>query len=269
VGERSAASASAILLDAAMGTRLITRGLDLARDDPALWNLTHPEAVLEVHRGHVAAGSRVILTNTFGANRAWLARFGRSQDLVTINAAACSLARQAGPSCAVWGSIGPTASLDVAAFNEQATALLEAGVDALLLETHSSERVVDGTLRVILAWTPAPTYVSLHDWPDTPVAAELAEQLVVWGAAGLGFNCTADWARLANWAAALERQLDIPLLAKPSGAGTSPGDFAREAARLVALGVGMIGGCCGTDERHLAALQSRLHTGSWNRESHE
>ncbi len=82
-----------IVLDAALGTRLCAMGLDLKTDDPALWNLTHPDAVKELHRRDVAAGSQAIVTNTFGANRAWLARFNRANEVAAINRRAVELAR--------------------------------------------------------------------------------------------------------------------------------------------------------------------------------
>src|SRR5581483_10567116 len=84
-----------ILMDAAMGTRLIARGLDLAHDDPCLWCLDRPDEVLDIHRRDVAAGADAVLTNTFGANRLTLDRLGRSADVVAINRRAVELARAA------------------------------------------------------------------------------------------------------------------------------------------------------------------------------
>jgi hypothetical protein len=66
-----------IVMDGAMGTRLIERGLDLRHDDPALWNRTHPEIVSAIHARDVAAGAEAIVTNTFGANEAWLGFIGK------------------------------------------------------------------------------------------------------------------------------------------------------------------------------------------------
>src|SRR5436309_3398152 len=84
-----------LILDAAMGTRLCARGLDLRSDDPSLWNLTHPTEVLALHRRDVSAGSQVLFTNTFGANRSWLANYGRSDAVEALNRRAVELARQA------------------------------------------------------------------------------------------------------------------------------------------------------------------------------
>src|SRR5262249_4873838 len=72
-------------LDRGVGPRLIAGGLSLADDAPCLWNLAHPERVLEVHRLDVEAGADALVTNTFGANRAWLARFGRRDEVESLN----------------------------------------------------------------------------------------------------------------------------------------------------------------------------------------
>src|SRR5215207_7751714 len=120
----SAMARGLLVLDAAMGTRLIARGLDLSGDDPALWNLSHPEVVRELHTRDVAAGSDAVVTNTFGANRHWLARYGRAEEVAAINRRAVGLAREAaGPGRFVLGSIGPTTSEAPGAAREQAEAL--------------------------------------------------------------------------------------------------------------------------------------------------
>ena len=95
-----------------MGTRLMALGLDPASDDPALWNLSRPDDVLAIHRRDVAAGAGAILTNTFGANRFWLARFGRQRRRRVDQSPGVRLARRAaGPGRFVVGDIGPTAAL--------------------------------------------------------------------------------------------------------------------------------------------------------------
>ena len=76
-GLADAVARGPVVLDAALGTRLLALGLDLATDDPALWNLSHPESVADLHRRDVGAGADALLTNTFGANRPRLARLGR------------------------------------------------------------------------------------------------------------------------------------------------------------------------------------------------
>ncbi len=258
-----------LVLDAAMGTRLISRGLDLSGDDPALWNLSHPGVVRVLHARDVAAGSDAVVTNTFGANRIWLARYGRAEDVAAINRRAVGLAREAaGPGRFVLGSIGPTASEVPDASREQAEALADSGVDALLFETHRMEDA-ERALEQVEGTVSLPLLVCLLDWPPSP--AEPARRLAGLGAAALGANCQLGMEPALRLAVALHRATDLPLILKP-GAGlpgespASPESFARALPELVALGARLIGGCCGTTEAHVAALRSA--SPPWNSPRH-
>lgn len=249
-----------ILLDAAMGTRLIARGLTLATDDLALWVLGHPDRILEVHLLDAEAGADALLTCTFGANRGWLDRFDRGRDVRAINWRAVELARvAAGPGRYLIGSIGPTASGQPGAFLEQVDALLEAGVDALLLETHALGQA-EAALR-LLRGVPTPILASLFDWPD-PVA-DPARRLIDLGAWAIGANCQPGIRPALDLARMLRAATDHPILLKPSaglpGSPLEPPEFFGAAVpELVALGVRLIGGCCGTTEAHVAALKVGL-----------
>jgi 5-methyltetrahydrofolate--homocysteine methyltransferase len=134
-----------VLSDGAWGTQLQARGLALG-EIPDLWNLTHADKVSEVARAYVEAGSQIILTNTFGANRIRLAEGGLTDRVKEINAAGARLSREAADGRAlVFASIGPTGKMlmsgDVteeelrAAFTEQADALAHGGADGLVVET--------------------------------------------------------------------------------------------------------------------------------------
>lgn len=249
-----------ILLDAAMGTRLVARGLDLASDDPCRWVIEHPGEVLEIHRRDVEAGSKALLTNTFGANRVWLARFGKANEVRSINQQAVDLARlAAGSDRFVIGSIGPTATDHPEALREQAEALFEAGADALMLETHTLDQAEAALRR--LRDLPVPILASLFDWPDPIERA--AELLIDLGASAIGANCQLGMASALATARRLRGVCDHPLLIKPSsGLPGSPPEppeaFEAAVPELVALGVRLIGGCCGTTEAHVAALKRGL-----------
>ena len=259
---RDALGRRPILLDAAMGTRLIARGLDLASDDPALWVVDHPEGVLEVHHFNVEAGAEALLSCTFGANQVWLDRFGRGGEARIINRRAVELARSAaGPGRFVIGSIGPTASGHPGAFLEQVDALLEAGVDALLFETHALDQAESALRR--LRDAPVPILASLFDWPE-PVA-ESARRLIDLGASAIGANCQPGMRPALDLARKLHAATDHPILLKPSAGlpGTPlepPEAFEAAVPELLALGVRLIGGCCGTTEAHVAALRLGLST---------
>jgi methionine synthase I (cobalamin-dependent) len=261
-----------LILDAAMGTRLCARGLDLRADDPSLWNLSHPEEVLDVHQRDVAAGSQVLFTNTFGANKSWLAnpRFhraspGRSPWVEAINRRAVALARQAaGSERFVVGSIGPAAAEQAGVACAQAAVLMNAGVDALVFETYraaTAERV----LREVKPFVGSsiPILVSLWEWPE-PLDAT-ARRLLDLGAAVLGMNCQHGQDAARSFAERLTRVVSCPLLVKPSAlaparqaAGmssrSSPESFAAAVPRLLERNVRLLGGCCGTTEAHIAAL---------------
>lgn len=247
-----------MLLDASMGTRLVAVGLDLRGDDPCLWNLTRAWQVLDLHRRDVAAGSEAVFTNTFGANRTWLERYGRGDAVSEINRRAAELARAAaGPVRFVVGSIGPTATDNPRALREQAEALLDAGADALALETCRVEQALaalgSGALDLGV-----PVLVGLYAWPEPQAAT--AARLVEAGATFVGANCFAD-AGLARRLIEACSAAAIPFWLKPAtvgpgGASLAPADFARLAARLHQVGSGLLGGCCGTTDEHLRAIRA-------------
>ncbi|MBV8557361.1 MAG: homocysteine S-methyltransferase family protein [Planctomycetaceae bacterium] len=249
-----------MILDAAMGTRLVARGLDLAHDDPALWNLSRPESVAEIHARDVAAGSDAVLTNTFGANRPWLARSGRADQVEAINRRAVALARRAaGPDHFVIGSIGPTAADDPDACREQAEALIEAGVDALLLETQTLKSAASG-LRQLRDRGGPPVLVSLY---ARPCSADPVLALLDLGASALGGNCQPPEA-LLRLVDQLHARTSAPLLVQPNAGPpgvppASPESFAGFVPRLLDAGVRLLGGCCGTTEAHVATLRAACY----------
>ena len=244
-----------------MGARLIARGLKVEADDPALWNLSHPEVVRDVHARDVAAGSDCVLTNSFGANGSWLDRFGRAGEMAAINRSAVALAREAaGPDRFVLGSIGPTAT---GAYRSQAEALAGAGVDGLILETHRPEQALAG-LDELRQALDVPIVVSLFTC-DGPVA-EVARRLVDAGADVLGVNCVRPEAALGR-IVALSEAVSVPLLCKPAAAHpdwppVAPADLAADLPRWLDRGVRLVGGCCGATEAHVAALRSALDRGA-------
>ena len=117
-------------------------GARLGPGRSGLWNLTHPDDVALLHRADVAAGARAVVTNTFGANRSWLAKLGRPGSVEAINRGAVDLARQAALGRAfVLGGIGPTVAHEAGAAAHQAAVLAGCGVDAILLETFREQEI--------------------------------------------------------------------------------------------------------------------------------
>ena len=246
-----------LVLDSAMGTRLMARGLSFTDDDPALWNLNHPDAVRSLHQADLQAGSDILLTNTFGANRDWLDRFGKSSETLRVNQSAVSLARggDLSPSFLL-GSIGP-GFRHLASIEEQAEILDGEGVDAILFETFRFEHAVE-VLSAVRPRTRLPLMVSIHDWDQT--MAEQARQLEELGVSAMGTNCIAGLDHVVSLAGRLRAVTALPILMKPSAGlpgdpADSPKRFGEAAARLFKLGVRMVGGCCGTTEEHVAEIR--------------
>ncbi len=249
-----------------MGTRLIARGLVIGEDDSSLWNLSHPEFVLAIHESDIAAGADVLLTNTFGANASWLARFGRAGDVAAINRRAAGLARDAaGPDRFVLGSIGPTAGWSEQSYCSQAETLAEAGVDALFLETHTPDEALAGLAQLRPRFS-LPIFVGLI----TTVSDHEARTLIDRGADALGLNCCHP-AEVRAWVEGLALNSPergdscsmIPLLSEPyasdpEGREIPPDEFAATIPGLLLRGVRLFGGCCGATEAHVAAMRSAL-----------
>ncbi|MCX8155973.1 MAG: homocysteine S-methyltransferase family protein [Verrucomicrobiae bacterium] len=275
-----------VLTDGAWGTQLQARGLAVG-DFPDAWNLTHPEAVREVAEAYVAAGSQVILTNTFGANRLRLAENGLADQMEAINRKGVELSRQAaGSRSRVFASIGPTGKLlmngDVteeelaAAFAGQAQALAAAGADGLVVETMAD--LTEATLAVQAAKATGLPVVACMVFDSgknkdrtlmgvTPEQA--AQTLAEAGADVVGANCGQGIAGFVTICQRMRAATDRPLWMKanaglPQMEGgrtvyhTTPEEFAAVAPELVKAGASFIGGCCGTSPAFIQALRQAL-----------
>ena len=283
-----------LLADGGMGTGLFALGLSTG-DSPELWNVLHPERVAAVHRGFVAAGSDIILTNSFGGTRQRL-KLHQAQDRVAeLNTAAARLARevadQAGRPVVVGGSIGPTGELVVplgamtmdeatAAFAEQAKALEAGGADVLWIETMSSAEEVEAAVTGA-ATTDLPIVVTLSFDTNgrtmmgiTPEAAvelfgRVARRPLAFGAncgtgpgqllatvLGLGDAAGAEAVLVAKGNCGIPEYKDGQICY--SGTPEIMADYARLARDS---GARIIGGCCGTGFAHVAAMRAALDQG--------
>jgi 5-methyltetrahydrofolate--homocysteine methyltransferase len=267
------------LLDGAMGTALLARGLP----DGALpeeWVLSRPAEVAAVHAGHAAAGARVVLTCTFNAAAPRLeARLGQA-DIDAACRAAVRLARDAAPGATVAGCLGPTGlagpSLPAAGdaalrarYERPARALAAAGVDLLWIETQwdlaearaalAAARAAGVAAVVTFALREAGGGLEAPD--GTPAAALLAAAADA-GAVATGVNCVAPGEALARLAAWARHALPVPLVAKPSpglpGAAAAPAVFAAAVRPALREGLAIVGGCCGATAAHLRALGDAL-----------
>ena len=162
------------------------------------------------------------MTNTFGANRYWLGRFGRRDAVGSINRRAAALRAAAGPERFVLGGLGPTTAHEAGSAAEQALILAQAGVDAILFETFRSTDIEPVLAEVTRSPARAiPLIVSLWDWPDPP--GPTARRLLEHGASCVGVNCQRGVLAAIRFAESMPHGLGCPLLVKPSaGAAGAP-----------------------------------------------
>ncbi len=252
------------LLDAGVGTALLARGLP-ASDVPERWLLERLDEVVAVHRAHVAAGARAVLTNTFNAHPPVLRGYRLQTFCRELRRIAVHAAREAGAQ-RVWGVIGPLPPHlpgdQVTSYAESAAVdLCQAGVDGLVVETITN--LFEGTCRVKgAAVSGMPVVASLV--PNTGAVDDVktaVANLTAAGASTLGVNCAtpAECHPVLMEMAASGAQA---LWAKPS-AGTPQAPVTAEAwvegtLKLLALGVTNVGGCCGVTAQMLGALGDAL-----------
>jgi methionine synthase I (cobalamin-dependent) len=278
--------AGPVLTDGAWGTELQARGL-AGGEVADVWNLTHPERVEQVARAYVEAGSRVILTNTFRANRIAFAELDKAERAAQVSRAGAEIScRAAGGRAKVFASIGPSGKLlmngDVseaqlrAAFSEQADALASGGADALVIETMSD--LAEAGIAVAAARaTGLPTVACMafdsgpqHDLSMMGVSPEQAAvELTRVGAHVVGANCGTGIEDYVSICARLAQATTLPIWVKPNAGlpeleadqvqyGTSPDQFAGHLDALLQAGASFVGGCCGTDPGFIAALARQL-----------
>jgi methionine synthase I (cobalamin-dependent) len=270
------------LLDGAMGTGLMARGLRIREQPPELWNVACPEVVRELHLQFVEAGADALQTNSFGASRLRLRARGLEGRTRELNLAAAKLARAAHPTGCVLGSMGPTGELPLPegaadlyevedAYAEQAALLAEGGVDILHVETMCHSKEARAAIRGARQGAPdLPLAVSmsckrlgdsfttsLGYSAETMIAVLLEESIDA-----IGVNCTLGPGDLLDLATRLV-ETGLPVIAQPTiapetSAPLYPGEFATGAQALFAVGVRAVGGCCGTSPADIASARDAL-----------
>ena len=270
-----------VLLDGGMGTMLLAAGLPVGMN-PMLWNLTAPEKIAGVHRQYIDAGSQILYTNTFGANRLKLEGEAEVAEVVRAAIGAARLAAE-GTDARIALDIGPigqlleplgTLTFDEAydIFREIAVAGAEAGADLAVVETMSDLYEVKAAVLAIKENTGLPVWVTMtfeasgRTFLGVSVPA-MALTLEGLGVEALGFNCSLGPKQLMPMVVELRRWTNLPLILKPNaglpdpetGAYTiTPEEFALEMREAAELGVQYVGGCCGTDPAFIAALKNEL-----------
>lgn len=282
-----------LLGDGAMGTQLMIAGLEQGACGEA-WNLTHPDRVLGIQRRYADAGSDCILTNTFGGSRIMLNRHGVASDVTAINAAAVRIAREAfgDREGYVIGDIGPFGGLMEPygeftedqvreAFNEQAKALVDAGADAIIIETQTSlEELLLGIQAAKEAGAPCVIGSMAYDVTldgstfrtmmgiDPERAAEFMQEN---GADIVALNCGTrmDMDRAREAVERYKSTTELPVMAQPNAGqpklidmkvvyDETPDQMVKGVVPLLQTGAAIVGGCCGSTPDHIRAFRGAI-----------
>ncbi len=286
---RDALSRRVIVADGAMGTMLYSRGVFINRCFDEL-NLSQPDLVRQIHHEYVKAGAEILETNTYGASRSRLAAFGFADKVRDINRAAVRLARETakdgafvagavGPLGVHIEPLGPTSFAEAReAFREQIEALLDAGVDLLILETFGN---LDELREAVMAARdaggndlPVIAQVTIDDFGYLPGGTDtetFTRTMDSWPVDAIGLNCSVGPKATLE---TIERMMQFsskPMSAMPN-AGLpmriegrniylcSPEYMAQYARRLLWAGVKVIGGCCGTTPDHIKLIRSETRS---------
>ena len=274
-----------LLLDGAMGTMLQAAGLPMGMA-PELWNLTEPETVADIQRRYVEAGSRVLYTNTFGANRLKLARSGHSVREIVAGGVRCARMAAGDKDVRVALDIGPLGQLleplgtlkfeeAYELFREQVLAGAQAGADLIVIETMSDLYEVKAAVLAAKENSTLPVWVTMtfeqsgRSFVGVTVPA-MALTLNGLGVDAMGFNCSLGPRELLPLLEELRSWTDKPLILKPNAGlpdpatgayRITPAAFARQMLPALSLGVTILGGCCGTSPDFIRALGAALEKG--------
>ncbi len=278
-----------VLFDGGMGTLLQDRGL-VDGGAGELWNAEHPDLVRECHEAYARAGARILTTNTFGGTRPRLRMHDLEGRLHELNREAARVARSVADAygALVAGDLGPTGELleplgtmtsaqAQELFAEQLRGLRDGGIDLVLVETMSDLGEVEAALSA-----------AREVVPDLPVVATLSfdtnlrtmmgvrpgdavTRLAGWGADAVGANCGRGPEEMEQIAKELaQARPEGLLLVAQSNAGLpqvvgdhfeydkSPADLAEHARALHALGIDLVGACCGSTPEHIAAMHEAV-----------
>ena len=289
-----------LVSDGAMGTQIMEAGLEQGGCGE-MWNVTHPERILDIQRRYVEAGADCLITNTFGGNGIMLQRHHHFEDLVEINRSAVRIARQAfgDRDGFVLGGIGPiggvmepygdfTVDEVREAVRMQIAALVEEEVDGIIIETQTAiEEVLLGVEAAKELGAPCVIASLAYDRSFDGSAyrtmmgvgpEDAAERLVEAGADVLGLNCgtSVDMAVAARVVAEYRQTAECYTMAQPNAGlpvlenfravyKQTPEEMVDPLEAVLAAGVNIVGGCCGSTPAHIRAIREKVD--AWNARS--
>ncbi len=276
--------------DGAMGTQLMLAGLEQGNCGEH-WNLTHPERVLEIQKRYANAGADCIITNTFGGSRTMLKRHGHLEDLREINQAGVRIAREAfgGREGFVLGDLGPLGAIlepygdmphaeAFEAYREQAAALVEAGADAIIIETQTSLEEIGVAIDAAKA-AGAPCIIASFAYDLSQdqsfyvtMMGVMPDQAAAFvegrGANIIALNCGTgmDMPGAAMVAKIYRESCSLPVMVQPNAGlpvlenlkavyKQSAADLALGVPAALESGANIIGSCCGSTPEHTRAIR--------------
>lgn len=274
-----------LLLDGATGSNLQKAGMPRGCCTEQ-WILDNPQALTDLQRQYAEAGSRVLYAPTFQAQPIALERANLADQTEKVNARLAQLTRSAAPGCLVAGNLTTLATftdsfdpenfdLLVENYSRQIRGLVDGGVDLLAAETLmyplEAEAILtaaelEGVSTVMYSFAMQPDGALFSGMDASKVLSELEDA----GAAAVGFNCVAADLFTAGLVSKLRRRLKGPILCKPNAGipvigsdnlphyPMEPEEFAGILADCAQMGASILGGCCGTDPRFIAAVKHAL-----------
>jgi 5-methyltetrahydrofolate--homocysteine methyltransferase len=272
------------ILDGATGTELYKRGMP-PEASLELWSLENPAVLADIHSSYLAVGADIIYTCTFGANRFKLGEYG-AENVLEINRELAALAKRAvGKRALIAGDMGPTGRFiepfgdlsfeeAVGVYKEQASGLIQGGVDLIVIETMIDIQEARAALIAVKELSRIFTMVTMTFEKDgrtlngtDPVAALITLQSL--GADAVGCNCSMGPDGMLDLVSAMKPYAKVPLVAKPNAGlprlvdkkavfDMDAATFASFGPRFAASGVNLMGGCCGTSPDHISALRRNL-----------
>ena len=274
-----------VLLDGAMGSLIYEKGVFIDKCYDEL-NLSRPELIGSIHEEYVRAGSMVIETNTYGANRFKLKSHNLLDQIEEINLKGVALARQsAGDEVYVAGSMGPsgqeiepwgdtTLEEVFEGYAEQARILDQAGVDLFILETFQDIREMEQAIKAIKSVSGLPVVAMMTVGEDglTRYGVDLEDvtnALTKSEASVIGLNCTVGPKPMLDFVEQMGRLTDKPLCLMPNAGRpqftdgrmiymSTPEYFSVYTKRFIERGVRVLGGCCGTTPEHIGKMANAL-----------
>lgn len=278
-----------LISDGATGTNLQARGLE--RGTPSEeWVVENPKMIIQLHKDFIEAGTDILLTSTFGANRYRISS-SLADRVSEVNQLAVGLARQAigDQSIYIAGSIGPLGKLldpygplsygeAVRAYHEQAVALSDAGVDLLVIETQFDLKEANAAIEAVRSVSDLPLVCSFSYDRGTRTMMgvspiNMAQELVDSGIDVIGINCGRSLEDNLHALEELKHATKLPIWFKPNAGlpvvdevgntkyTVSPGDMGDAAISWIKAGAQILGGCCGTTPQHLQSIAKTSKTG--------